>query len=209
MKTLFLSGWAVHKTHLPHPLSSTTAWFDTTTHMALLAGNNSFGSWEETAAELLAPYTDHRLVAWSSGSFFALAAARFFSFPEIHLFAATRSFIARKNAPGVSPRILAKMQKTMEYQPKETLRRFYINCGFTSPPEGCPYTPNTLMQGLSFLAAVEMHSLPEKSRITSLHHGNQDRILPLRAGEDLAHHLDIPCTVHKAPHHIDIMYTLL
>jgi predicted esterase len=196
-RVLFLSGWAVDRNRCRPFLSEKTEFFDTTAFLPrLLTGERLLPAWEDIVCDSLTPYASDQttLIAWSSGAFVALAAAKKLPFHGIRLYSAGQSFLQRPGLPGTKPQLLARMKDTIRTDRDQTLKNFYASAGMAEEP--LPgYTEQVLYEGLCFLEQVYISDLPEVNTISMICHGTKDRILPWRAGKKLAEmlHADFYC----------------
>ncbi len=121
------------------------------------------------------------VIGWSTGGHIVLKNLRFFSerFEEIIIIAGFKKFTQY-----VSPRIIKKMILKMEIQPEKVIKEFLINAGCKPViPKEIDY--NKLIQGLEFLIYSEISDLYREAKNLILIQGLEDKILPIKALEDL------------------------
>lgn len=136
---------------------------------------------EEGILNFLGDKTGEILVGWSTGGHIVLKNLTFFyqRFNKIIIIAGFKKFTNY-----VHPRVIKRMIEKMKNSPKEVIEEFLINAG-TNPllPEKIEY--EKLIKGLEFLISSQVSDFPSEHAKLTLIQGKNDKILPLKALEDL------------------------
>jgi len=136
---------------------------------------------EEGILNFLEDKTGEILVAWSTGGHIVLKNIQFFSerFSNIIVIAGFKKFTNY-----VNPRIIEKMIEKMEIGPDTVVKKFLINAGCNAViPKNLDY--KKLIEGLKFLLFSDITDLYCKQCNLILIQGTEDRILPIKALDDL------------------------
>lgn len=136
---------------------------------------------EEGILSFLEDKSGDSVVGWSTGGHIVLKNFEFFSkrFRKIIIVAGFNRFTDYVNS-----KILKKMQKKMELNPDSVIKDFLINAGCS-----CVFPPNIdykkLIKGLEFLLTSKIDLTCSSFHELILIQGINDRILPIKAIEDL------------------------
>lgn len=136
---------------------------------------------EEGILNFLGDKTGEILVGWSTGGHIVLKNIQFFSerFSNIIVVAGFKKFTEYVNS-----RIMRKMIQRMEIKPETVVKNFLISAGCNVViPKNIDY--KKLIEGLNFLLFSEIPYLYCNQCNLILIQGTEDRILPIKALNDL------------------------
>lgn len=136
---------------------------------------------EEGILNFFKDKSGNTLIGWSTGGHIILKNLSFFSlkFNKIIIVAGFKKF-----TDYVHPRIVRRMIDRMKKNPDEVIKDFLLNAGVKAfVPKRIEY--EKLVKGLEFLISSEVLDFSSKHTNINLIHGKNDRILPLKAIEDL------------------------
>lgn len=186
---LFISGWAGFKEALEKIPES---WHFINPFLDLDEGE---------ILNFLRDKSGNSVISWSTGGHIVLKNLQFFSerFEEIIVIAGFKKFTHY-----VSPRIIKRMIQKMETEPDTLVKSFLTNAGCK------PLIPDSidflkLTKGLESLlySEVENNKNNYKYKNFTLIHGTYDKILPIKALEDLKYDYPFAKTyIIKKPHWI-------
>lgn len=121
------------------------------------------------------------LVGWSTGGHIIIKNLTFFyqRFNKIIVVAGFKKFTNY-----VHPRVIKRMIEKMKNSPESVIKEFLLNAG-ANPllPEQIEY--EKLINGLEFLMSSQVSDFPSEHAKLNLIQGRKDKILPLKALEDL------------------------
>lgn len=121
------------------------------------------------------------LVGWSTGGHIIIKNLTFFyqRFNKIIVVAGFKKFTNY-----VHPRVIKRMIEKMKNSPESVIKEFLLNAG-ANPllPEQIEY--EKLIKGLEFLMSSQVSDFPSEHAKLNLIQGRKDKILPLKALEDL------------------------
>lgn len=155
---------------------------------------------EEEILDFLKSQSGEKVIGWSTGGHIILKNIHYFSerFNEILVVAGFRKFTQY-----VSPRIIRKMIEKMKIEPEIVIKDFLINAGCKPIiPENLDY--KKLIEGLNFLISSELTDFSYKQSNLILIHGIDDKVLPIKALNDLKVMYPFAKTIEvKGPHWIN------
>lgn len=121
------------------------------------------------------------LIGWSTGGHIIIKNLTFFyeRFNKIIVVAGFKKFTNY-----VHPRVIKRMIEKMENSPEAVIKEFLLNAG-ANPllPKKIEY--EKLIKGLEFLISSQVSDFPSEHYKLTLIQGRNDKILPLKALEDL------------------------
>lgn len=136
---------------------------------------------EEGILNFLKAKSGQIVVGWSTGGHIILKNLQFFSerFSEIVIVAGFKKFTDH-----VNPRVIKRMINKMQTEPETVIKDFLINAG-CSPVLPEKIEVEKLIQGLNFLLNSDISTFYSKVKKMLLIQGTEDKILSLKAIEDL------------------------
>ncbi|MCX8034537.1 MAG: hypothetical protein N3A00_04390 [Thermodesulfovibrio sp.] len=154
---------------------------------------------EEGILDFLKDKLSDTVIGWSTGGHIVLKNLKFFSerFKEIIVIAGFKSFTHY-----IKPKILRRMIQKMETEPEKVIKEFLINAG-CKPVIPTVFNRKKLIYGLEFLISSEVSDLYSEAKNLILVQGLNDKILPIKALEDLKNHYPFAKTfLINTPHWI-------
>ena len=145
---------------------------------------------------------DISLAGWSSGAYFAYALAGIMRPRRLALFSVSSSFCKRgRFTEGQDQGVLKVMRRQLAKNKTAVLRDFQKQCGLPEfYAQSQRYSTDTLSCGLVFLEHVNLSALPIPLCPTSIFHGQDDTIIPCKAGEQLGKEIKARVTVMPGGH---------
>ncbi len=202
MKTLVLGGWACPPSMLKPLFDENAILIDVNNLMSSLIVDGAIKpDWPLAFAGTLGENITNIdcLAGWSTGAILSLGLIPIIKPRMAVLLSATRSFCRKDDFRfGMPETMIRGMKVGLKTNRNKTLGQFFENCAIQHPfPDTSAYSTRHLIDGLDLLSQLS-YSPAQLSNIDIpllLLHGKKDRIIPLRAGMDLAETLgaDILC----------------
>lgn len=133
---------------------------------------------------------DSILAGWSTGAMIAAALAPYLQPKALILISPTLSFIRRDSYTfGTKSNLVTSMINELASDKNKVLEQFHKRCGFETLQNSEKYSVPLLQKGLFFLQQADLLESPPPSCPVICMHGNNDIIIPVKAGHFACEHL--------------------